>query len=117
MNTIKTQIVDIIKNQIPLIQKNYSWIHVLYLFGSYAKGSVKPDSDIDIAIFIDNKTYDFMDDLHFSVFMEEKCRRPVEILVMQRVSPIVQHEVLKTGIRLYDDSLIERIQCNMLWEY
>ncbi|ETR69502.1 MAG: DNA polymerase subunit beta [Candidatus Magnetoglobus multicellularis str. Araruama] len=113
MNTIKTQVVDIIKNQSPLIQKNYSWIHVLYLFGSYAKGAAKPDSDIDIAIFIDNKTYDFMDDLHFSVFMEEKCRRPVEILVMQRVSPIVQHEVLKTGIRLYERDAQKRSQLEL----
>ena len=35
-------------------------------------------------------------------FKMDDCRRPVEILVMQRFSPIVQHEVLKTGIRLYE---------------
>jgi len=54
MTDSSKQIIELIKQQAPLIKQNYSCIHVLYLFGSFAKGVAKPDSDIDIAIFIDN---------------------------------------------------------------
>ncbi|MBF0449304.1 MAG: nucleotidyltransferase domain-containing protein [Candidatus Magnetomorum sp.] len=107
------QVVSIFQQQKMIIKRDFAWIHVLYLFGSYAKGTATANSDIDIAIFIDTKTYKIMNDLEFAVFLEQKCKKETEILVMQKVSPIVQHEVLKTGIRLYESDPIKRSQLEL----
>ena len=39
---------------ISLIQQKFSDIESVYVFGSYAKGTYNPDSDIDIALIFKN---------------------------------------------------------------
>ena len=45
------------------IIQSYPSIASAYLFGSYAKGTARPDSDIDIALFIPNLTWDKLADI------------------------------------------------------
>jgi predicted nucleotidyltransferase len=45
------------------IIQSYPSIASAYLFGSYAKGTARPDSDIDIALFIPNLTFDKLADI------------------------------------------------------
>jgi predicted nucleotidyltransferase len=46
-------IIDIVNNYIQLIRKEYK-VEAVYLFGSYAKGTNTDDSDIDVAIVLEN---------------------------------------------------------------
>jgi len=102
MNKAIINIVEKIKPYITEMQTAFPFIYVMYIFGSYAKGTATKKSDLDLAIFIDNNAYDFMVDLNFSVFWEDRLHLPIETLVMQKVSPIVQHEVLRTGVRVFE---------------
>lgn len=105
-------IIDQIKLYIPEIISQFPCIQVMYLFGSYASNSEKPDSDVDIAIFAD-QTATEMTDLELGALLEEKLQKPVDVVIMQKVSPIVQFEVLDNKIRIYekDPEIRAKLEC------
>jgi hypothetical protein len=41
-------------------------------------------------------------DLELGVFLEKQLQRPVDVVIMQKVSPVLQHEVLSNKIRIYE---------------
>ncbi|HAO19183.1 MAG: hypothetical protein BWK80_25950 [Desulfobacteraceae bacterium IS3] len=85
----------------PEIMSAFPCIEVMYLFGSYAQNKEEPDSDADIAVFTDT-TATAMTDLELGVFLENKLQKTTEVVIMQHVSPILQHEVLKHKIRIFE---------------
>jgi len=53
-----------IKEYIKILQENGIGLWRLYLFGSYAKNRFTPESDIDLAIFLDTDNLDgFLEDV------------------------------------------------------
>lgn len=56
-------------------------VREMYLFGSYANGNYKEDSDIDVAIVVDHLDGDYFDNI--PVFW--KLRRSIDL----RIEPIV----------------------------
>ncbi|RPI16375.1 MAG: nucleotidyltransferase domain-containing protein [Ignavibacteriae bacterium] len=44
----------LIRQFIAAAAKEYTDLKIAYIFGSYARNNEKPDSDIDIALFIEN---------------------------------------------------------------
>lgn len=58
---IDKEIIDIINKYIEIVNKNYDVIAII-LFGSYAKGTQREDSDIDIAIITDDIKTDKFDE-------------------------------------------------------
>ncbi len=98
---------DVIKKLekiIPAIATKFGAIEVLYLFGSYASGNASSESDVDIAVVVDENRYkkDPLLDLRVGVVLEHELESDVDVVVMNRVSPIVQHEVLRSGKRLFE---------------
>jgi uncharacterized protein len=59
-------------------------IKQIILFGSYAKGNAKPESDIDIAVIVDNFNFDLWE--MYSILF--KLRRDIDI----RIEPIIINE-------------------------
>ena len=53
---------DILSTASSVIQ-TYPSITSAYLFGSYAKGTARPDSDVDIALFLDDLRWDKLVDI------------------------------------------------------
>lgn len=101
------------QEQVIGIAKEYSEkvrIHMdikkVILFGSHAKGSSKPDSDIDIAVIVDEITGDYLS-LATSLF---KLTRNID----DRIEPVLLEEaddrsgfleeVIKTGRIIYDSN-------------
>jgi predicted nucleotidyltransferase len=78
-------------------------ISVLYIFGSHAAGKNEHGSDLDIAVFTDDTEGPTMD-LELAAFLQQRLNRPVDVVILQRVSPILQHEVLSNKIRIYEKS-------------
>lgn len=74
-------------------------IRYCYLFGSYAKGSPTPTSDVDLLI---DK---FEDSFGFLIFVEEirqALRKNVDIVCLDRLTiATIVDEVLKEGIKIY----------------
>ncbi len=96
--------IEQIQHALPELNRRFPMIEVLYLFGSRASNKAKIKSDLDLALFIDqvNYTPDPLLDLKIGLFFEEKIGIKTDIVIMNKVSPIMQHEVLKTGKRLYE---------------
>lgn len=79
-------------------------IHSLYVYSSYANGTYREDSNIDIAVIADGFTGDLIED----TFMMMKIRRevdnriephPFSVEEFNESDPIVK-EVIRTGIRI-----------------
>ena len=77
-----------------------------YLFGSVAEGVARADSDVDIALLIEES---FLPES----FLEYRARvsedvgtflhREVEVVVLNQASPLFSFQVIKKGRLLYDE--------------
>lgn len=105
MNTIE-QLSDLI----PELIERFPAIEVFYLFGSHASGRAGTGSDVDCAVVLNARRYrvNALLDLEVGLFLQEKLGVPVDVVVLNRASAIVQHEVLRTGKRLYEQSARQR---------
>jgi len=95
----KSEVINIVSKYKVLVSKHFD-IENLILFGSYAKGNQKDDSDIDVAIVVNSISQDF-----FSYApLLWKLRREID----DRIEPILIEknndesgflkEILKTGL-------------------
>lgn len=95
----KSKVISIVSKYKVLVSKHFD-VENLILFGSYAKGNQKEDSDIDVAIVVNSITQDF-----FSYApLLWKLRREID----DRIEPILIEknkdesgflkEILKTGL-------------------
>lgn len=66
------------------------------IFGSFASGDVRPDSDVDIIVELGQPTFDNYMDLKYR--LEEILQRPVDLVmadtVKPRLRPIIEQEVV-----------------------
>ncbi len=95
----KNEVISIVSKYKLLVSKHFDMENMI-LFGSYAKGNQKDDSDIDVAIVVNSITQDF-----FSYApLLWKLRREID----DRIEPILIEknkdesgflkEILKTGL-------------------
>lgn len=66
------------------------------VFGSFARGEARPDSDVDILVELAEPTFDHFMDLKFR--LEEAIQRPVDLVMAEAVKPslkpIIEQELL-----------------------
>jgi len=65
------------------------------LFGSFARGEQKPDSDVDLLVEFEpgQKTFDHFMELSF--FLEDALNRRVELVTMESLSPYIGPRILE----------------------
>ena len=76
-------------------------ISKIAVFGSYARGEDKPDSDIDIIVNMSN---------HFGIYkfiglkqsLEDKLGKRVDLVEPQCLEPLIKDEVLSQAITIYE---------------
>jgi predicted nucleotidyltransferase len=98
----KESAISLAKQYSKLVSQHMSAKYVV-LYGSYAKGTATPDSDIDIAVIVETLDSDYLDE-HAKLF---KLRRSVDF----RIEPVLieygedrsgfLREVMDTGHILY----------------
>lgn len=108
MQLDKKQVIDNAKKYVDLINKHLDTEKIV-LFGSYAKGNWHKDSDIDIAVIVDNITDDF---LSVSTMLNKLTRN-----IDYRIEPVLlEKDDDRSGflstILLYGLTLYERKQRN-----
>lgn len=63
------------------------------LFGSYARGEARNDSDIDVVIELDNYSADgYFGLLHF---LEDSFNKPIDLGIESNFKPIIKPYILK----------------------
>lgn len=93
-------------NRIISYFKSRDEVSALYLFGSAARGRATKDSDIDIAVLINEnqlkkKSFDYFKNDYYNASPSFSLG-PVDIVILNTASPYLKHRVLKTGEILFD---------------
>jgi len=101
--TINIEILNTINEYIEEIKKHYN-IDSVILFGSYAKGNIHEDSDIDVAVIIEDfeDAIDIMAEL-MGLTWDIDARiepHPIRKKDFEEVSDPFVEEVINTGIKV-----------------
>ncbi len=82
-------------------------LRLVILYGSYAKGFVKQDSDIDIA-FLGKKKFSFNEEISVNMDFMDICGefgiKEVDTKSLHNTNPLFRHQVMKDGVLIYGSS-------------
>jgi len=91
----KTNILQIIREKQSELARRFT-VRRIGVFGSFARGSAGPESDVDILVELAEPTFDHYMDLKF--YLEEVLNRSVDLImadtVKPRLRPIIEKEVV-----------------------
>jgi len=93
-----------IREYVQRLEEHRVGVWRIYLYGSYAKGTAQPDSDIDLAVFLDRDEIDgFREDVELM-----RLRRDVDLRIephafarsdYDETNPYIK-EIIETGERI-----------------
>ncbi len=97
------------------IFKEYPYIASAYLFGSAASGKAGPMSDVDIAILLNKNSPTGRQLIHAEDYLSYRLAKAlrvkeVDLIELNRQGLLFQHNVLRTGILIYDADPSVRIR-------
>jgi len=90
-----------------------------YLYGSAARGTMGEDSDVDIAVFLENPKQDPLLEADISLELEQTLDRGVDVRIINHAPAIFINQVLKEGILLFsrDEPLRINFEVRNINEY
>jgi predicted nucleotidyltransferase len=110
---------DILKTKLSTKQKNTlrkQGVVLMYLYGSQAEGRERNDSDVDIAVLINQKTQKDQDKVRYKIsrtlapiFRPIPKIRELDIKLMDELTPSVRHQIALNGRLLFQKSDDDRI--------
>jgi uncharacterized protein len=112
-----------IEDRISSIVSEVPEICAAWVFGSVARGNPRPDSDLDVAVLLEDPRAGATD-VHRSLrglaaLLEDVAGRAVDIAVLGLHDPVFAHDVLSHGRRVLDRNRARRIdfECAVLSRY
>ncbi|MFP4582297.1 MAG: type VII toxin-antitoxin system MntA family adenylyltransferase antitoxin [Desulfococcaceae bacterium] len=69
------------------------------IFGSFARGEERPDSDLDVAVYFSSPP-EGLEVLEWLNRLSNAAEREVDLVVLNRASPLLRHQVMRHRIRL-----------------
>jgi hypothetical protein len=87
------------KKNIAKIAKKHG-LELVMLFGSFASGENRKDSDIDIAV-LGKKDMDLKKTLAISQGLSSVFKKEVDLSVMNRANPLLLHQVEQNAVLLF----------------
>lgn len=88
----KEIIIQFLKGNKSLLEKEFGVIKIA-LFGSYARGEARPDSDIDLLIEMPHKSFEKR--LELRDFLEQRFGKKVDVGYFDSVRSFIMHHVEK----------------------
>jgi len=99
-----------IARKIASICKGEPAIAAAYIFGSYAKGTQKKSSDLDVALLLnETKAADFFT-LDFITALEKKLACKADVIILNKAGEVLKFEVRRQGILVFERSKKDRKQ-------
>jgi predicted nucleotidyltransferase len=86
---------------------------VAYHFGSTARGLARPDSDVDIAVLLEDGEADgnlLARQLKIIAALDEMDRRDVQVTLLNDATPFFIYQVIKEGRCFYERDRFERVE-------
>ena len=103
--------------------KDRQEVSALYIFGSFAKSNEIPESDIDVAVLINDKkkgryTFESLKRTYYAASPKLSIR-PLDIVLLNTASPFLKHRIIRTGKVIFDRNkrLRKRFIANAIIEY
>ena len=83
-----------------------------WLFGSRARGEARPDSDVDVAVLLRSDPPATLEGLHLGLEsdLEQACRLPVDLVIVNRAPPDLVHRILRDGVLLLERDRSARVR-------
>ncbi len=79
---------------VALLQQRFDPVAIL-LYGSYARNQAHPESDIDLAMFQPRIKPDIFALNLARVDLEDLCRRPVDLVILEAISAVLAMQILR----------------------
>ena len=96
----KEQVIEIVKEYKTAILKQISDAKV-YLYGSYSKGTARPESDIDVAVVVPAVQDDWLDVSTMLWLLAPQINCFIEpVLIDQRYPSPLYDDIMRTGIAI-----------------
>jgi len=89
---------EIKKKIVPLLKKNK--IVRAGIFGSYARGEQKKNSDIDVLIKVQAKKFSLLDLVHLEFELEKILRKKVDLLTYNSINHLLKERILNEEIKI-----------------
>ncbi len=91
-----SKIKDKIKNELEYIRKTYK-VKEIGIFGSYVRGEVEKDSDLDILVTVD-LSIDFLAFIELELYLSEKLGIKVDLVMKDALKLHIGKQILKEVI-------------------
>ena len=96
-----------LKKALETLGRAHREILAVYLFGSEATGEASPLSDLDVAVFLDEKRVRpakfFACQSQLTVELMQSCRRSdVDLVLLNEATPLLAYEVISSGSLAYE---------------
>jgi predicted nucleotidyltransferase len=85
------------KEMIPILKKN--GVIKAGIFGSYARGEQKKNSDIDVLVEF-NEIKGLFELVHLQLALEDKIKKKFDVLTYNSVHPYIKEYVMKDEVRI-----------------
>ena len=96
----------------------YDNIIFAYIFGSFVTGTYRNDSDIDLAIFI-NENISFDEYMEIKMKLTEVCKKEIDLIILNSATTLLKFEIYKNHILLFtrDKNKESGFKVRTLFEY
>mgnify|MGYP001602016641 CR=1 FL=1 len=91
INKIKTPIVEVLKNH---------KIRKAGIFGSYARGEEKENSDIDVLIDVGGRKFSLLDLISLEMELEKRLGKKIYLLTYAWINSNLKKYILKDEVRI-----------------
>ena len=110
---------EIVLEKISSYFQNRSNINSIFVYGSFAAGRERSDSDIDIAILLAKGLLGFKERSRLMRDLIQLLDREIDLVSLREVSSVLQIQILKKGELLFckDRSLLNHFQVQVVREY
>jgi predicted nucleotidyltransferase len=103
-----------VKRAVKRCMLNRMEIQAAYVFGSAASGRMRPDSDVDVAILLDERVrpaqfFDYRVKLMADIGSALNTSR-VDLIVLNEATPLLAHRVLSQGQLVFERSASARVR-------